>query len=138
MQRTSHRLPFRAFAAAALLVAGSPLAWAHAALTKSEPRDRAVLSESPPRIHLQFNERVEAKFSTVSLEDAQGNKTALPTPVASGEDAKGLDVAVPAPLADGRYSVKYRVLSQDGHVIERAFAFTIAHEKATTPPPATP
>ncbi len=124
-------------AATALFVGGSTIAWAHAALTKSEPRDRAVLSGSPARIHLQFNEKVEAKFSTVSLEDAEGHKTALPTPVASGEDAKGLDVAVPARLADGRYSVKYRVLSQDGHVIERAFAFTLT-QKASTPPPATP
>jgi len=125
----------RCLAAIALLAGGIGSAWAHAALIKSSPGNREVLTTSPTRIHLQFNEKVEARFSTVSIEDAKGQKPALAVPTASPDDAHTLDVAVPAVLPDGRYTVKYRVLSQDGHVIERSFAFTL---KTATSEPAAP
>lgn len=125
----------RALAAVALFASGSS-AWAHAALTKSTPGNREVLARSPSRVHLQFNEKVEAKFSTVSIEDDKGRKPALAAPVASPGNAFGLDVEVPSMLPAGRYKVHYRVLSQDGHVIERSFAFTLkASSELSTPAP---
>ena len=132
-RRTSSLI--RLFATALLFIGSLGTVWAHAALTKSSPGNREVLSKSPATIHLQFNEKVEAKFSTVSLEDAKGQKPALALPTASPDDPHRLDVAVPSVLPDGRYTVKYRVLSQDGHVIERSFAFTL---KTETSEPATP
>ncbi|TDU32321.1 hypothetical protein DFR24_1715 [Panacagrimonas perspica] len=135
-RRTSALL--RLLATVALFAASLGTAWAHAALTKSSPGNREVLAKSPANIHLQFNEKVEAKFSTVSIEDAKGQKLALPAPTASPDDAYGLDVAVPAILADGRYTVKYRVLSQDGHVIERSFAFTLKTATSESAAPTTP
>lgn len=117
--------------AAMIALTASGVAWAHAALTKSVPGNREVLTQAPTRLHLQFNEKVEAKFSTVSLEDAKGNKAALGTPVASPDNAYALDTDVAGALAEGRYTVKYRVLSQDGHVIERSFTFTLKAAPAT-------
>jgi methionine-rich copper-binding protein CopC len=32
---------------------------------------------------------------------------------------------VSSPLAPGRYTVRYRVLSVDGHLVEAAFPFTV-------------
>ena len=116
--------------ATALLVASSS-AWSHAALTKSVPGNREVLAQSPARISLVFNEKVEAKFSTVALEDAKGAVRALDTPAVAADNPYQLDVAVPAALESGKYTVRYRVLSQDGHVIERAFAFTIKAAEAS-------
>jgi hypothetical protein len=43
--------------------------------------------------------------------------------VASTEPTR-LSVAVP-PLPAGAYTVKYRVLSVDGHVVEAQFGFTV-------------
>ena len=40
------------------------------------------------------------------------------------DDAKRLSVTLP-PLPPGTYSVRYRVLSVDGHVIDSSFSFTI-------------
>lgn len=123
--------PLRLLPAAALL-ATFGTAWGHAALTRSVPGNREVLAQSPARISLQFNEKVEAKFSRVTLQDAQGAERPLETPAVSADNAYQLDIAVPAALEPGRYTVRYRVLSQDGHVIERSYAFTI---KAADPPP---
>lgn len=120
------------FAAALLVVAAG--AWAHAALTKSVPGNREVLARSPESIHLRFNEKVEAKFSKVVLEDAQGKPVALGPPAVAADDPYALKAPVTEPLGPGRYTVRYRVLSQDGHVIERSFVFTIE----TPQPPPTP
>lgn len=114
----------RVLSAAALLAAcGS--AWSHAALTRSVPGNREVLAQSPVRVSLTFNERVEAKFSRVSLEDAQGAPRAIDAPTVGADNPYRLDAVLPTALEAGRYTVRYRVLSQDGHVIERAFSFTV-------------
>lgn len=121
-----------------LLVAASILlfaagAWAHAALTRSVPGNREVLARSPDAIHLRFNEKVEAKFSKVVLEDAQGRPVALGAPSVAPDDPHALQAPVTATLPPGRYTVRYRVLSQDGHVIERSFVFTIETPTTVTP-----
>lgn len=100
-------------------------AWSHAALTKSIPGKREVLSHSPARIELQFNEKVEAKFSTVSLEAAGGVSLPLDPPALDSENPYQLNVGIPKPLAAGKYSVNYRVLSQDGHVVKNSYSFTV-------------
>ena len=125
-------LLLRSVLAASFAACDTGTAWAHAALVRSVPGNRDVLAHPPERLHLQFNEKIEARFSTVTLEDAQGTQQALGAPASSPDDAHVLDVDVGGALADGRYTVKCRVLSQDGHVIERSFSFTV---KA---PPANP
>jgi methionine-rich copper-binding protein CopC len=44
------------------------------------------------------------------------------------DDLKRLSVGV-SPLAPGTYTVRYRVLSVDGHVVESEFSFTIREPK---------
>lgn len=115
-----------------LLALAPNLAWSHAALTRSVPGNREVLVRPPERLQLKFNEKVEAQFSTVRLEAADGTPQPLGTPEASASDPYQLEAAVNAPLAAGKYTVHYRVLSQDGHVIERSYSFTL---KASDPAP---
>lgn len=121
--------------AAAFWLAFGTAAWGHAALTKSVPGNREVLAQSPATIDLKFNEKVEAKFSKVSVEDANGKLAALGTPAVVADDPYALQTPVTEPLTPGRYTVRYRVLSQDGHVIERSFVFTIEAPTTLTPGP---
>lgn len=122
----------RLFVAASILLFTTG-AWAHAALTKSVPGNRDVLARSPDSINLTFNERVEAKFSKVALEDAQGRPVTLGAPSVAADDPYALQAQVTTPLPPGRYTVRYRVLSQDGHVIERSFVFTIETPTSVAP-----
>lgn len=117
----------------ALLLTVTGATWAHAALTRSVPGNREVLAHPPEAIHLTFNEKVEAKFSKVSVEDAQGKPVALGAPAVAIDDPYALQAPLSGPLAPGRYTVRYRVLSQDGHVIERSFVFTIEAPKTPAP-----
>ena len=126
----------RAGAAAALRLIASlaaaillEIAWtapadAHAVLVRSTPPGRATLSETPDRVQLWFNERLEPAFSSVSVWSSAGTQVDARDARVDPDDAKRLSVTLP-PLPPGAYSVRYRVLSVDGHVVDSSFSFTI-------------
>lgn len=99
------------------------VAAAHAGLIKSVPGSRASLLQAPPDVELCFNEAVELKFSSVSLRDDA--KRSIPLgDLQLGEDPKCIRARLPT-LSAGTYTVNYRVLSQDGHIVEYGYQFTI-------------
>jgi methionine-rich copper-binding protein CopC len=100
-------------------------AFAHASLVKSVPSERAVLVRAPAKIQLWFSERLEARFSSFSLFDANSKSVELGAVAIDRDDPKSLAAEIKT-LPAGRYVVKYRVLSVDGHVTEKEFAFTIS------------
>jgi methionine-rich copper-binding protein CopC len=108
----------------ALLLVPSAL-WAHASLVKSAPAQRAVLYRSPSRIQLWFNERLESKYSSLSVSDAEGKTVPTGKAEVSVENPKRLSALI-KPLPPGRYIVSYRVLSVDGHIVKDQFPFTVA------------
>lgn len=101
-------------------------AQAHAALVKSAPGSRETLSRSPAAIVLKFNERVEPRFSTVTVEQADGSAVRLGPVRLSADDPTQIELAIPGPLAAGTYTVRYRVLSQDGHMVDYGYQFRIS------------
>lgn len=106
-----------------LLLTPAPLS-AHAFLTKSVPAQRAVLFRSPVKIQLWFNERLEPRYSSLTLTTADGKPVEIDKAEVSAEDPKQLAVSI-KPLPAGLYVVKYRVLSVDGHVVQDQFPFTV-------------
>lgn len=102
---------------------------AHSALIRAEPGSRATLTESPKVIRLWFNEPVEAAFSKVMLEKADGKAlTGVGVPKAAPDDAKQLIIQLPI-LAPGTYRVRYHVLSVDGHVVDWGYGFRVVPAK---------
>jgi methionine-rich copper-binding protein CopC len=104
------------------------VASAHAYLVKSVPAGRATLFNSPAKIQLWFNERLESRYSSASVLDADGKRVDLDNARVLREDSKQLSIGVKQ-LQPGRYTVKFRVLSVDGHVVEQSFPFTIRDSK---------
>jgi methionine-rich copper-binding protein CopC len=98
--------------------------WAHAYLVKSSPARRAVLSNPPSRVVLWFNERLEAQFSQLSVWNREGGQVDSGDTQVGPEDLKKLSVGIP-PLPAGAYSVKFRVLSVDGHIVEGELPFSV-------------
>ena len=96
---------------------------AHALRVKAEPARRVVLAKAPKAVRLWFNERLEPKFSSMSV---TGNKGAVSTTLAvvSASDPKLLELALPA-LEPGEYTVKYKVLSFDGHSVSATYRFSV-------------
>jgi len=97
---------------------------AHAFLLRSDPAANAILAESPPAMHLWFNEVISPQFSQAQLLD--GNGRSLPVTVtADPDDATLLIVNFPL-LDDGVYSVRWNVLSAaDGHPTQGLVVFGV-------------
>jgi copper resistance protein C len=109
---------------AAALALWPAVALAHAVLVKSVPAQRAALVEPPPRIELWFNERLEPAYSKASVTNEAGAQVDLRDVAVSTEDPRRLSLSLP-PLKPGRYTVSFRVLSVDGHVVESRLSFTV-------------
>lgn len=99
-------------------------AWGHAYLVKSIPAPRALLFAPPQQVQLWFNERLEARFCSLHLSDDRGRPLTLGPLQITTEDPKRLSAILPR-LAPGMYTVKFRVVSVDGHVVEDRFVFTV-------------
>jgi len=100
---------------------------AHAALVRSVPGSRAVVTQPPQSLDLCFNEPIELKFSSVTLEDAKGTAVPLGS-LQSGADPKCIKVIPIQAIGSGVFTVHYRVLSRDGHVVEYGYQFTVKTE----------
>ena len=102
---------------------------AHAVLVRSVPSHRAVLGQMPERVQLWFNERLEAAYSTVSVSNEAGAQVDERDVTVGPDDPRRLSVTVSAQAA-GLYTVKYRVLSVDGHVVDSRFTFTVKGKRS--------
>lgn len=124
---------FKRFIALSLLVAAMTLmhanqVFAHASLVKAEPARRAVLSTSPARIHLWFNEEIEPAYAALTVHNADKNPITDNKVEVDSKDPKSVVLELPD-MQPGRYTVKFRVLSVDGHVVDSEYNFTVSDEK---------
>jgi methionine-rich copper-binding protein CopC len=113
-------------AAGVLIALGSatPPALAHSMLVKAEPPRRAVLAKAPAQVRLWFNEDIEGDYASLAVLDADKHPVTDAKPTLVSDDPKSIVLPLPE-LAPGKYSVKFRVLSVDGHVVDSAFDFTV-------------
>lgn len=102
-------------------------AFAHSMLVKAEPPRRAVLTKSPIQVRLWFNEKIEGDYASLVVLDAKKQPISDVKPTLAPDDQKSIVLPLPE-LAPGKYSVKFRVLSVDGHVVESSFDFTVKGE----------
>ncbi|MEX5631508.1 copper resistance CopC family protein [Parafrankia sp. FMc2] len=116
-----------ALAALTVTALGSP-AWAHTALTASDPAAGATLDTVPGQLSLTFSGLVRADGSTVTVTGGAGAPVTVGAPSAADTT---LTVPVTG-LAGGGYQVVWRVIAGDGHAMNGEFSFTVA---APAPPP---
>ena len=99
-------------------------AGAHAALMRSDPSRRAVLTQPPNHIRLWFSEKIEPEYSSISVLDTAGRLIPTGRAAVSPTDAKLLILDLP-PLTPGQYTVRYRINSIDGHLLEASYQFSL-------------
>lgn len=107
------------------LVAGlhSAPVLAHAMLVKAEPPRRAQLTQPPAQVRLWFNEEIEKDYASLAVSHADKAVTEAKPQVAA-DDPKSIVLPLPQ-LSPGKYTVKFRVLSVDGHVVDSSYDFTV-------------
>jgi methionine-rich copper-binding protein CopC len=98
--------------------------WAHAFVSRSDPRAGASLDEPPPRIRIWFDGPVEPMFLEIRVESSDKRRVDRRDGRVSSTDNTLVEVGLP-PLAPGRYRVFWSVIARDGHRREGNFSFLI-------------
>jgi methionine-rich copper-binding protein CopC len=128
--KVSRRLSLKRLAGAGLLAAvmaaglQSGPAFAHAMLVKAEPARRAALTRAPAQVRLWFNEEIEKDYASLAVQDAAKAAVTETKPQVAADDPKSIVLSLPE-LEPGKYTVKFRVLSVDGHVVDSSYDFTV-------------
>jgi methionine-rich copper-binding protein CopC len=96
---------------------------AHAMLTKAQPPRRAQLTQPPAQVRLWFNEEVEKDYASLTVNHG-GKPVTDVKPTLAEDDPRSIVLPMPE-LSPGKYTVKFRVLSVDGHVVDSSYDFTV-------------
>ena len=114
-----------AAACAALAAAPSP-AGAHVDLIASEPSAGAKLDTSPARVLLTFTGEPVASKSSIRVLDAEGARV-RDVAMAEGvpSDPLQLSADVRSPLPPGRYTIRWKIVSSDGHTVSGSIPFRV-------------
>lgn len=100
-------------------------AFAHSELTSSMPADKTSVDAAPKELILHFSEPVRLTALAVTpAGEARRQLHPLPT-----EGQKDFRIASPE-LSKGQYTVSWRALSGDAHIMTGEFTFTVGEPVA--------
>jgi methionine-rich copper-binding protein CopC len=97
-------------------------AWGHAILVRSSPKANEVVASGDLKLELEFNARVDAARSTLHLLTPSGETEKLellPQP------SPAILAARASRLAPGAYSIRWQVLTNDGHITRGEVPFKV-------------
>ncbi len=102
----------------------SQWASAHAIMVKSSPEKESSSSVIPTKVEVWFDDNVGPKYTALAVVNTKGER------VDNGDGAletfdKTHLVTTLKPISPGRYGVRYRVQSADGHIVTGKFFFEI-------------
>lgn len=97
---------------------------AHAILVKSTPEKESTITDAPDEVLLIFNDSVGQEFLALAVIDPSGKRVDNHDAKLDFTDHSHLRASV-SKLAPGRYTVRYRVLSADGHVVTGKYFFDV-------------
>lgn len=112
-------------AATALGLATAPAASAHDVLLSSTPENGDELDTAPETVELTFSADIGDGGNAIAVNGPDGSDHASGDITIDGPDA---EVGVEPLTEAGDYTVAYRMVSSDGHVIEDTIEFTLSEE----------
>lgn len=107
----------------ALLITFPTAVSAHVHLRESSPKQGAVVTAPPGRVRITFSNSVEPIFSKVTVIDSSGTTVSGKTQFL--EDNTVMETELLKNLAPGKYAVKWKCVSPDGHKQTGLYTFTI-------------
>ncbi|WP_052712280.1 copper resistance CopC family protein [Domibacillus indicus] len=103
---------------------------AHTGLENSSPADGDTVTEEIQDISLTFETVIE-EGSSFTLRDEAGEVSVENVKVTENV----LSGTAADPLENGSYTVDWKIIGEDGHLIEGTYGFTVAVEQAAEPAP---
>jgi methionine-rich copper-binding protein CopC len=113
--------------AVALMFSANPAATAHAELVKSFPIANAKLTKAPKFVQLEFGEAIitlkSKNANSIVILDSKSKRIETSKIVIKKAVAR---VDFIGTLKSGRYLVKYRIASADGHILSAQYKFSVS------------
>jgi methionine-rich copper-binding protein CopC len=110
---------------AALLAAP---AWAHMALSKAAPSDKATVTVAPTQVQLWFTQKPDMAVSRIVLSSTSGE---VKLGALKLVDERSLIAPIEGTLADGAYTIAWQSAGDDGHVQKGQVTFTLKRATAS-------
>lgn len=104
---------------AAALLSLTAIAQAHTHLKEATPADKSVVNTAPTNLVLKFSESAKVTALTLHKDGEADQKLTASPDTASAQ----VTAALPK-LSPGKYSVDWRVVSDDGHIMSGKLSFT--------------
>lgn len=96
----------------------------HLRLLRSAPSADSVVTAPPEEIRLWFSAAPEVKVTRVELRRGE-EEVEVGTVKASEDDPTVLYAPLDEPAGPGRYTVEWRTMARDGHVVSGEFGFRV-------------
>ena len=100
---------------------------AHATLLRTVPANGAVLTRAPAAVRVVFDDRVEVASGNAAIADATRASVVSGTPSARGGV---LTIPLRSGLGEGDYSVRWSIVSDDGHHEQGVISFAVGTGRA--------
>jgi copper resistance protein C len=100
------------------------IAFCHAILVKSQPAADATVGESPKQVDVWFNDKVGSEYKALAVINSAGERVDNKDIEQETFDPSHLYTTV-TNLPPDTYTVRYRVVSLDTHIVTGKFKFTI-------------
>jgi copper resistance protein C len=110
---------------AVLVLSGTASALAHAHLVRAIPAVDGTVQTPPSEVTLRFNEKLEAKFSSVVVRDSTGKQVDKGGGSVDKGDRTLMRVQLQQPVVPGVYKVEWKVMSADTHKVDGSFTFKV-------------
>ena len=102
----------------------SSTVYAHAILVKSVPEKETVITQSPEKVEVWFNDAVGRKYQALAVINKKGKRMDNRDVKQDSSDGAHLSATL-KPMEPGKYTVRYRVQSADGHILSGKYYFTL-------------
>lgn len=103
--------------------------FAHTSVVGTSPKEGEVLTVQPEQIILEFSELVTGKVVNIELLDPSAKRVQV-SKVEMLDDPTKIKVKIPN-LNKGTYTVRWSMMSADGHPSEGSYTFSIGEEVPT-------
>lgn len=109
-----------------LSLAITPVANAHAQVVQTNPVKGSAVLVSPSLVWIEYDgnllELDEKKINSLTVTDSKGKRVDNSKTISAGAR---VSTKIKGVLEIGKYQVKYRVVSEDGHPVQGSYFFSV-------------
>lgn len=96
----------------------------HLKLTRALPSPDTTVTSPPENVRLWFSEQADLVATRISVTASNGVAVPMGKPARLPGRDMPITAAFTGPVAPGRYTVTWKTMSKDGHVVNGTYAFT--------------